>query len=162
MKKLKIYLDTSIINFLFAEDAPEKQEVTIDFFEGCVKKRLYDIFISPIVIDEINKTSDENQKSKLLETISSYQLAILDIESEKTEIVRLSQIYIEKKIIPQRKLEDALHIAITTVYEMDILLSWNYRHLANVNKERKILIENFQEGYIKPFRLITPMEVAYE
>ena len=33
-KKLKIYLDTSIINFLFADDAPEKKEVTIDFFEN--------------------------------------------------------------------------------------------------------------------------------
>lgn len=89
-------------------------------------------------------------------------MLILDIEPEMKEIKRLAQFYIKHGIFPERKLEDALHVAIATVNQMDILLSWNYRHLANVNKERKIHIVNFQEGYAKPFRLITPMEVAYE
>lgn len=38
MKKLKIYLDTSVINFLFADDVPEFQKITEDFFENYVKK----------------------------------------------------------------------------------------------------------------------------
>lgn len=65
-------------------------------------------------------------------------------------------------VIPKKKIEDALHIAISTVYEMDIFLSWNYRHLANFDKERKILSINLLQGYIKPFKMITPMEVIYE
>lgn len=44
MKKISIYLDTSIINFLYANDVLEKKEVTIDFFENCVKPKVYDIF----------------------------------------------------------------------------------------------------------------------
>ena len=38
MKKLKIYLDTSVINFLFADDSPEKQDITIEFFESRSRK----------------------------------------------------------------------------------------------------------------------------
>lgn len=48
MNKLKIYLDTSVINFLFADDAPEFKEITKDFFEKYVTE--YDVYISDIVI----------------------------------------------------------------------------------------------------------------
>lgn len=51
MRKFKIYLDTSVINFLFADDAPEKKEVTVDFFDGIVGQNIYDIYVSAIVID---------------------------------------------------------------------------------------------------------------
>jgi predicted nucleic acid-binding protein len=162
MKKISIYLDTSIINFLFAEDAPEKQEITREFFENYVKKGVYEIFISPVVIDEINKTKDEEKKAKLLKVIKKHGLRVLDITDTLDEIVRLARIYIDNGIIPKKKMEDALHLAIGTVGEIDIFLSWNYRHLANINKERKITSINLLEGYTKGFRIITPMEVIYE
>jgi len=55
MKKLKLYLDTSVLNFIFAEDAPDFKNVTIDFFENYVAKEKYDVFISSVVIREIEK-----------------------------------------------------------------------------------------------------------
>ena len=70
--------------------------------------------------------------------------------------------YIEHKIIPERKIENALHIAICTVMNIDILLSWNYKHLANINKESKIISANITEGYSRALRIITPIEVIYE
>jgi len=45
MKKLKLYLETSVWNFYFADDAPEKKEATIQFFEQ-VKKGKYEIYLS--------------------------------------------------------------------------------------------------------------------
>ena len=45
------------------------------------------------------------------------------------------------------------------INELDILLSWNFRHLANINKEIKIHAINLLEGYTKEFRMITPLEV---
>ena len=42
---------------------------------------------------------------------------------------------------------------------MDVLLSWNYHHLANMARERKVLNANIQEGYMKTLRITTPMEV---
>jgi hypothetical protein len=159
MKKLSIYLDTSIINFLFADDAPEKQETTKDFFHDYVSTGIYTIYISPIVIDEIDKTDDEFHKIRLLNVVKDYQLTILNIEPYMNDIYTLAKIYLDQGIIPRSKLEDALHIAISTIYEMDVLLSWNYRHLANLTRERKVLSANIQEGYMKPLRIITPLEV---
>jgi hypothetical protein len=48
MKKTKIYLDTSVISFLFADDAPELKAVTEDFFQNYVRTAVYDVCISPI------------------------------------------------------------------------------------------------------------------
>ena len=77
MKKPKIYLDTSVINFLFADDTPDFKKVTIDFFENYFSA--YEVYISDVVLLEINKTHDENKRQKLLqvrrilEKVTSYE-----------------------------------------------------------------------------------------
>lgn len=162
MRKLSIYLDTSVINFLFAEDAPEKQEITLEFFEHYVLPQIYDVYVSVVVIDEISRTKDQHKREMLLATLRQYNITLVSIEERMNEIEELAKSYIEKRIIPDKKMEDALHIAICTVFEMDVLLSWNYKHLANVNKERLILSANLLEGYSRQFRMATPMEVMYE
>ncbi len=45
---------------------------------------------------------------------------------------------------------------------MDVLLSWNFRHLANIKREREVLLVNIENGYNYPIRIVTPMEVDYE
>lgn len=158
IKKIKIYLDTSVINYLFAEDTPEKQEITIDFFQNYLKD--YDVFISNIVIDEINKTKDENKRNLLLNTISGYGIEIYDDIIQ--EIIELANLYVNKELIPENKFEDALHIAYATVYEFDILLSWNFKHLANIKIQDSINSLNFENGYRKMLIMTNPMEVIYE
>lgn len=54
MKRLQLYVETSVWNFYFADDAPEKKEITISFFEK-VKQGEYEIFISDAVIEEIGR-----------------------------------------------------------------------------------------------------------
>ena len=162
MKKLKIYLDTSVINHLFADDAPDAMQKTIDLFNSFIKTNIYETYVSPIVIDEINKTKDDLKKSKLLSVITDYNLSILNIEENIQEIMHLAQIYIEQEIIPRKKIEDALHIAISSIYEIDALVSWNYKHMANIYKERKIISMNINEGYLHTLRICTPMEVMYD
>lgn len=54
---------------------------------------------------------------------------------------------------------DALHVAIATVNQMDVLLSWNYQHLANVNREKRIIAENMNNNYWHNLRIITPLEL---
>lgn len=151
MKKLRIYLDTSVWNFLLADDAPEKRDVTKDFF---AKINKYEIFISNVVIQEINK-ADNIKKGYLNKFLEKYKPFVLD---ETEEVKRLANLYVKKGIIPTSKYDDALHIGYSTYYNMDVLLSWNYKHLANLFKKRKISIINLGEGYDKPLEMITPME----
>ncbi len=74
----------------------------------------------------------------------------------------LANVYITDKIIPPRKIEDALHIAYSVVHEIDILLSWNFKHLANIKKEKQVQLLNQKYEYNYPFRILTPLEVDYE
>ena len=77
MKKLKIYLDTSVINFLFADDSEEYKNITIDFFNNYLNE--YEVYISEIVFLEINKTKDIDKKNKLLNAIKKYHIEIFDV-----------------------------------------------------------------------------------
>ncbi len=159
MRKFKLYLDTSVLNFLFADDVPEFKKVTEDFFENYVKKGKYIVYIFDVVIREIEKTKDENKKIKLLELIKKYSLQILILDQPSD---MLANIYIREKIVPARKIEDAQHIAISTCNQIDVLVSWNFKHLANIQKQLAVKIANEKEGYFYPLVLTNPMEVIYE
>lgn len=78
------------------------------------------------------------------------------------EIIILAQKYITEGILPPNKVEDAMHSAIATFFEMDALISWNLKHLANLTKMSMINAVNLKEGYLKRLELITPMEVSDE
>ncbi len=154
MKKLKLYLDTSVWNFYYADDAPEKMEVTRQFFEQ-LNAGNYQIYSSPVVIREI-ENADENIMALLSDLLARYTPIMLDVTDEIDE---LADIYLKEKIIPERKRDDALHIAIATVNEMDALISWNYKHLANLAKKEKVRSVNIVQGYLKELEMVTPMEV---
>lgn len=157
-KKLKIYLDTSVINFLYSEQSPEKREVTVEFFDDYLND--YDVYISDIVIDEIKKTKDDSKLNLLINAINKYNLEIYDELNDDIRI--LAEKYLNNGIVPQKKIEDALHLAFATYYEFDILLSWNFKHLANINVQRKVYVVNIISGYSKQLFLYNPMEVLYD
>ena len=157
MKRLQLYLETSVWNFYFADDAPEKQTITCQFFER-VKQTHYDIYVSEVVLTEIARASEEKMH-KLLELIGECHPKRLELTED---VIVLAQRYLHAGILPQRCLEDAFHAAVATVYEMDALISWNLRHLANLSRMEKINGINLLEGYSKKLELITPMEVLYE
>jgi hypothetical protein len=163
MKKLKIYLDTSIINFLVVDDSPEYRRETEIFFANVVSTNKVDTYISKVVTEEINNTKDINLRNILFENLNNYKniMTLLPDDIKANEINILAEKYIKHRIIPERKLADALHIAYAAVFEMDILLSWNFKHLANINKEQQILIINKLYGYNYPFRMANPLEVQY-
>ena len=158
MKKLKVYLDTSIIGFLFADDSPEFKKITVDFFNNYIND--FEVFISDIVILELERTKDKYLRERLLKVIDDYKIKIIDTSNHE-EIRRLAQVYIDENIIPENKLEDALHIAICTVNEYDILLSWNFKHIANVKKQTQINSVNMSNGYLKKISLLSLLEVEY-
>jgi predicted nucleic acid-binding protein len=159
MKKLKVYLDTSVINFLFADDSPPFKSMTEEFFSNFIKKNIYDVYVSDVVLDEILRTENESKKLKLLQVIQEYELPY---EVFNQEAARLAEIYVAEGIIPKRKYDDARHIGLATVKSFDILLSWNFKHLSNINKRNKVKIINEKEGFFYPLDLVTPIQLMYE
>jgi predicted nucleic acid-binding protein len=158
MKLQTIYLDTSVINFLFADDAPELKEITIDFFDNFIRPMRYDTFISRFVIAEIEDMLNEEKKNKLLKVVDDYRLELLELH-DIDEIQFLADKYVEAGIIPVKKINDAYHIAVSVINQIDYLVSWNYKHLANVKKERLIHLVNLANNYTHEIRIITPLEL---
>ncbi|HEW98020.1 MAG: hypothetical protein DRR16_18830 [Candidatus Parabeggiatoa sp. nov. 3] len=158
MKRLKIYFDTSVINFLFADDAPQLRDATIEFFEDWVKTEKYDVYISNIVIAEIEATQDNDKRTQLMEVIDNYPISFV-AEQSSDEIVQLSELYLNKGILPAKSKADAFHVAICVVNQIDILLTWNYKHLANINRKYKLKQVNLDNNYLHPLEILTPFEV---
>ncbi len=156
MKRLQLYLETSVWNFYFANDAPEKRESTIQFFQ-LIQQDMYDIFISQVVLDEIQNASPAKQ-SVLYQLIQRYQPEELMLNDD---VLLLAERYIQEQALPARATEDAKHVAVATYYGMDAVISWNLKHLANLNRRRLIQGVNIKEGFSMPLELLTPMEVSY-
>ena len=78
------------------------------------------------------------------------------------DVVGLAKSYISEGIMPKEKFEDSTHAAVATIFEMDALISWNLKHLANLKKMEMINGINLRKGYYKRLELITPMEVSDE
>ena len=157
MKRLQLYLETSVWNFYFADDAPEKQQATLQFFRE-IEKGGYEIFISDVVLEEIGNASFEKRR-KLFQLIEQYHPENLLIHQE---VLVLARKYLHDHALPKKAEKDAMHVAVATSYEMNALISWNLKHLANLRRMEKQNGLNHAEGFTKRLELITPMEVSYD
>lgn len=149
-KKIKVYLDTSVISALFDEKNPERQVLTRKFFE---QMYTFEIYVSEVVFAEIDDTKDINLKDKLKNIATSFNVLSIDEESRK-----LADKYVQNDAIPKDYSEDALHIAISTLNEIDYLLSWNFRHIVKVKTRRIVNMVNLSSGY-PDLKIITPAEL---
>lgn len=149
-QKMKLYLDTSVISTVFYEKNPERRSLTGKFLE---KRDEYEIYISELVLAEIdNLKSDEiNQEFR----IEAFKYQILQINEK---IRQLAKEYMLNGAIPEKYLEDSLHIAIATFYAMDYLLSWNFRHIVRIKTRKIINNVNISLGY-PDLKIITPAEI---
>lgn len=75
MRYLKLYLETSVWNFYYADDSPEKKEVTHNFFNFLPNNK-FEIYISDIVLAEFDQAT-ETKKNKLIKLIDNYNPTIL-------------------------------------------------------------------------------------
>ena len=152
---MRIYIDTSVINGLYIEDAPWIKEATKNFF-AVARKNNYSVYASDFVIVEIERTPNPIKRKKLLNGIKEYELKkiLVTDESEK-----LAEIYIKNNIIPHRYLPDALHIAIASVHKIPILVSWNFKHIVRHKTRVGVNSVNKKYGYMQ-IDICSPEEVS--
>ncbi|MBI1936091.1 PIN domain nuclease [Candidatus Woesearchaeota archaeon] len=146
---MKLYLESSVFNFVFADDTPEKREITKIFFES--KSFEFELFVSDVVYDELSKTK-EPKRSALLGLLSKYPLTTL-VADEET--IGLAKEYIKEGLVPEKYLNDAVHIAIAVVNKLDAVASWNMEHIVKMKTIIGINQINSKKGY-KQIMIITP------
>jgi predicted nucleic acid-binding protein len=144
--KQKIYVETSVVSYLVAKPSKNlviaaHQASTMDMWN---KIDDFDVYISDIVIQEASN-GDKIQASHRLQIIQ--ELPVLKIDDEIKELAKL---LIAGKAIPEKCPEDALHIAIAAANGMDVIVTWNFKHINNPITRVKIrqIVEG--NGYVCP------------
>jgi len=154
MRTPTIYLETTIFNFPFADDAPQYQADTLKLFAE-IKTGKFQAFTSEYVMQELEDTKDTEKLGRMKALIAEYGITLIPANAE---IKRLSDAYIAAGIIPEKFNTDALHIAAATVTGLDYIISLNFRHIV----KHKTIIEteliNAREGYKRMF-IYNPAEV---
>ena len=147
--KTKVYLDTSVISALFDERTPERLAMTSNFWS---KLEDYEVFISELVLEELERTN-EQVRDKMFSVIKDF----IVLKTSK-EVEELAQIYVKQGIFPEKYFDDALHVALTSVNQIGILLSWNFTHLVKLKTRRMVSIVNLAEN-IMPVEIVSPPEL---
>jgi len=151
--KPKLYLETSIISYLTARLSSDlivaaHQKITSDWWEN--RRLKFDLYTSQWVIQEARR-GDPQAAAKRLQVLQGIPL----LES-KTDTLELAKTFLyQQPVLPEKAREDALHIAIAITGGMNYLLTWNCRHIANVELQLKIANLAHQAGYNMPI-LCTP------
>lgn len=152
-RKLKVYLDTSIISYLDQTDAPEKMHETQKLWEE-FRQGKYEVYISDVVIREINECSEEKLQT-LLSFLDQIQYTIVPFSDDLFE---LAETFIDFKILRQKSFDDCQHIAAALISGCDIITSWNFKHIVNVKTIQGVKIIATAEGY-KDLLICSPSSI---
>jgi len=135
---MRLYLDTSVIGGYFDS---EFQEWTVPFVESILSKKHVAV-ISDLTIREVQDARKEviDLLNKLIERNCE-----LITGNESTE--NLAQLYIKEGALGSRFYVDASHIAIATYFTVSAVISWNFKHIVNLNRIRLFNSVNLKYGY---------------
>ena len=136
--KQRIYIDTSVVGGYFDE---EFKEATIKLFERLDNNEI--IFVVSDLLDLELINAPQNVKEHLFKySADKFQRVELTEEA-----VKLADTYIDEKVVGKTSLEDCRHIAIATIYKVDVLASWNFKHIVNLDRIKGYNSVNLRLGY---------------
>jgi len=153
MKIPKVYIETSVFNFVLTDDAPDRKSDALKLFNE-IKSGLYEPYTSDYVLQELMRAPEPKQ-SQMIEMISQYDMTFL---KQSDEADRLASIYVADGVVPEKYFTDAVHIAVATVNDLDFIVSFNFQHI--VKRKTMTMTEsiNIREGY-KRIGIHSPTEV---
>jgi predicted nucleic acid-binding protein len=144
----RIYIDTSVFGGYFDEEFAEH---TIPLFDR-LKNNEFTLLFSTITQDEL-----ENAPEKIKELVKSIKTDFTEFLETTDETIDLATEYIIEKVVGQTSYVDCLHIAIATINRADFLVSWNFKHIVNVQRIRGYNSINIKNGY-KQLEIRSPRE----
>ncbi len=153
-----IYIETSIVGYLTVRPNNNlilmaNAEATREWWDS--RRNDFTLYISQVVLDEVAR-GDAEISSRRLEMLLDFPLLAVD-----DTVQDLAAQFLNKSNLPPKAADDALHIAVATVYGLDYLLTWNCRHIANAQIQKKLLQISGDAGYELP-TICTPYELMGE
>jgi len=145
---MRTYIDTSVFGGYFDVEfeTPTKQ-----FFTE-IDKGIKIPMVSDLTVSELEKAP--KQVKELYNKVFD-KLQFLTIDKE---MIDLANAYIKEKALTIKSMDDAIHIATATIHRIDVIVSWNFKHIVNLNRIRIFNAVNLKHGY-PVMEIRTPLEV---
>ncbi|HCN83790.1 MAG TPA: PIN domain protein [Sphingobacteriaceae bacterium] len=151
--KQRLYIDTSVFGGHYDI---EFAEFTVPLFER-INNGEFTLLFSVVTQEELENAPKNVQK--LVTNIKTEHTEFLEINDETVD---LATEYITEKVVGQTSYADCLHIALATINRADYLISWNFKHIVNVQRIRGYNAINIKNGY-KQLEIRSPRDfVSYE
>ncbi len=155
MTRPAVYLETSVIGYATSRPSRDlivagRQQITREWFAH--RAEAYELFVSQLVVREASAGDEEAARARTAFVQKMARLAITDAAGE------LARRLIERRAVPRKAAEDALHIAVAAVHGIEYLLTWNCKHIANATMRQAIEGVCREAGYEPPV-ICTPEEL---
>ena len=151
--KQRLYIDTSVFGGYFDEEFEEfTKPLFVKISNGDLK-----LLFSTVTQDEL-----ENAPLQVRDLVKHLKAEYTEFIEETEEAAELALQYIIEKVVGQTSYADCLHIALATIYRADFLISWNFKHMLNVQRIMGYNSVNLKNGY-KQLEIRSPRELmTYE
>jgi predicted nucleic acid-binding protein len=134
----RIYIDTSVVGGFFDE---EFKEATKMLFQRLENKEI------KFVVSDLLDLELINAPKQVKELLLKYPAGFFDRVEFTDEAARLADTYIQEKVVGKTSIEDCRHIALATINKVDVLASWNFKHIVNLDKIKGYNSVNLKLGY---------------
>jgi len=150
-KQFRIYADTSVFGGLFDEEFSAHSKL---FFQA-VQDGKFKLVTSAVVSKELEAAP--------MEVIQFFRKIVsgCEIAEVTDEVLTLQGSYLKQGIVTQKYYDDALHVALATVWGCECIVSWNFKHIVNFHKIPLYNAVNALNGYGN-IAIYSPQEVVYE
>ena len=152
-RKLRIYLDTSVICNLFGDNAPDQMEGSLRLWHQCISGK-FNVFVSPVVLLEVGNCP-EPKRSWMSEKMNLIKYENLDETAEVRELVAE---YLRGGVFKEKHIADCFHVAYAVAHDCDVIVSWNFDHIVNDKTRGKVKIVNATNRY-KEIGIVSPIDL---
>ena len=151
MRRQRIYIDTSIVGGFFDEEFEKETKL---LFKRLENKEIIFV-ISEVLTDEL-----EDAPERVRTLLNNYSDDYFEKVPLTDEARELANKYIAENVVGKTSLDDCRHIAIATINNVDVLASWNFKHIVNLSRIRAYNGVNLKNDY-KILEIRNPKELIY-
>ena len=148
----RIYIDTSVIGGCLDDEFSTWSKLLFNEFRSGVKIAV----VSDLTLQELDDAPEEVRE--ILSELPSHAVEYVFLSAEA---IALADAYIAQGVVTEKHLIDTQHIAIATIERVDVLVSWNFKQIVNLDRIRKFNAVNLMQGY-QILEIRSPLEVLYE
>jgi predicted nucleic acid-binding protein len=150
---LRLYFGTSVLGALTDREDRRRITVTRRVFQS-VDEGIHDAVISNVVQEELAR-APAGLRRAILEEVREIEFELV---AEDADSGRLFAEYSAARVVPPRYRNDLRHVAVATVGGVGALVSWNFRHLVNLETRRAVQAMNVRLGY-PLLEIVSPEEI---